>query len=82
MTALFTFTFLDTAHAQGVSHNEQQRQVQTQQAEHVSNAAFSLQSGGTSHPDSLDKKKPMSSAPRSNDDGVGPASFCNIFFGN
>jgi hypothetical protein len=82
MTALFAFAFVGTAHAQGVGHDQMQQQVQAQQAAPAPNAAFSLQADGTSHPASMDDTKPMSPAPRPNNDCVGPVSFCNIYFGS
>jgi len=82
MTAFFAFAFVGAAHAQGAGHEQVQQQPQTQQAAHAPNAAFGVQADGTSHPPSMDETKPMSSAPRPNDDCVGPVSFCNIYFGS
>lgn len=81
-TALFAFAFVGAAHAQDVGHDPMQQPVQAQQAAQAPNAAFSLQADGTSRPASTDDTKPMSSAPRPNNDCVGPVSFCNIYFGS
>ncbi|BCF95089.1 hypothetical protein [Paraburkholderia largidicola] len=81
ITALFAFTFLGTARAQGVTNDEQQ-QVQTQPAKPAANAVMGPQADRTFNSGSTNQAVPMSSAPRSNDGCVGPVSFCNIFFGS
>lgn len=82
ITAFIGSAFLGTAYAQDVMPEKTQQQQQVQV-----HPAVSGPDAGSARADERPRTEPRNSAtwmtlaPRSNDECVGPASFCNIYFG-